>query len=139
MSLSLIKPYLRARCLAVGLAEHPEPFNQENLPSTIIDKSFQISLTSANGVKLNQNDQEMSSTVGLIFYLKGFRDPDLALDKAIEKSEALIREVEKPVNRLGVCLKNVSLSDINYEALALSNDNVVKTTINFNFVTNLNL
>lgn len=139
MSLSLVRPYFKARCLAVGLTEHPDEFNIDNIPSTIIDKSFHVGLTSANGDKLNQNDQEISAPVEVVFYYKGFRDPSDGLDKAIAKSEELIKEAERPSNRLGACIKNVNLNSIVYEALSLGNDNVIRTRIVFNIKTSLAL
>lgn len=137
MSLSLVRPYFKARCLAVGLTEHPDVFNFNNVPSTIIDYSFHVEFFSANGTRLNQNDQEITIPCEVLFYVKGYRNPAEGMDRAIAKAESLIYEVLRPVNRLGTCLKNVSLGSINFEPLSNANDNAIKTRISFNVFTSL--
>jgi hypothetical protein len=135
MSLTLVRSYFRARCVAKGLVEHPDAFNIDNIGSTIIDGSFHVGFFSANGLKLNQNDQEIEASVEVVFYTKGYRTPSDALDKAILKAEDLIKECEKPSNRIGSGIKNVFLNNIVFEPIADSNDNAIRTRISFSIIT----
>jgi hypothetical protein len=139
MSLTLVRPYFKARCLAVGLTEHTDVFNFQNVPSSIVDYSFHVEFFSANGVKLNQHDQEITIPCNVSFYVKGYRNPAEGMDKAIAKCEALIKEVLAPANRLGQCLKNVTLGSVAFEPIAASNDNSIKVQISFNVFTSLAL
>lgn len=139
MSLTLVRPYFKARCLAVGLTEHTDVFNFQNIPSSISNYSFHVEFTSASGVKLNQHDQEITIPCNVSFYVKGYRNPAEGMDKAIAKCEALIVETLLPANRLGQCLKNVTLSSVTFEPLAGSNDNTIKVQIGFTAFTSLAL
>lgn len=139
MSLSLIRPYFKARCEAVGLRSVGDAFNVDEVAASIIDMGFHVGFFNSTGIKLNQNDQEIESSVEVTFYLKGFRNPQDGFDKAVVKVEQLIREVEKPENRLGSCLKNVSLDSINIEPYSGDNDNLIKVRTAFDVVTSLNL
>lgn len=132
MSFEAIRPYFKARCEAVGLSEHDDSFNIDNIPDTIIDDSFHISFDSFNGIKSNQNDQEISVPVSVVFYKKGFRYPSEGIDNALIKAEALIKEAQSTTNRLGTVIKNVTTSDGVVEPITLANDNIVRVKIVFN-------
>lgn len=132
MSLITVKPYFTARCKAVGLKEHTDAFNDENIASTLIGDAFHIELGTFTGRKLNQNDQEVLCPVTIKFWRKGYKTPGDAVDKAVLKADELIKECLKNSNRLGTLIKNVSFDSMVPEALATSNDNVVKVTLNFN-------
>lgn len=132
MSFEAIRPYFKARCEAVGLSEHDDSFNIDNIPDTIIDDSFHVSFDSFNGIKSNQNDQEISVPVSVVFYKKGFRYPSEGIDNALIKAEALIKEAQSTTNRLGTVIKNVTTSDGVVEPITLANDNIVRVKIVFN-------
>lgn len=131
MSFESVRPYFAARCTAVGLKEHKDAFNDENIPSTYLDGSFHVLLNGFDGIKLNQNDQESRCKVAVSFWLKGFRTPSEGLDRAVAKSELLLKETLKNSNRLGQCIKNVVFNDVSYSALSDDNDNAIKVTMNF--------
>lgn len=139
MSLSSVRSYFRSRCLAVGLKEHADAFNEENIASTYLDNSFHVMLNGFSGIKLNQNDQEVRCGVIVSFWIKGFRNPTEGLDRAVSKSELLIKETLKNSNRLGQCLKNVVFLDVAYAALSEDNDNAIKVTLNFEALTILEI
>lgn len=137
MSMTLVRSYFRSRCLAVGLKEHTDAFNDENIPSTYLDNSFHVLLNDFSGVKLNQSTQEINCDVTVSFWVKGFRNPTAGLDSAVSKSETLLKEVLKNSNRLGQCLKNVVFNNVSYEALSDDNDNAIKVTMSFTAFTDI--
>lgn len=139
MSFTLARSYLRARCKAVGLTEHVDAFNTMNIPSNIIDKSFQLGAPTGASRKLNQNDHEFNINMELVVYVKGYRSPADGLDRCIEIVENLVKEIEKPSNRLGTCLKNVVCDSLNFEAIDESNDNVIRARVGCVAVTSLAL
>lgn len=139
MSFSLVRSYFRARCKSVGLSEHLDAFNSSNIPSTIMDKSFYLGSPVISSRKLNQNDHEFDIVMDMSVFFKGYRDPSEGLDRAIESIELLVKEIEKPSNRLGACIKNVVTQNIAMEAIADSNDNAIRVRISCNVITSLGL
>lgn len=136
----LIRKYFVDRCKAIGLTEWTDAFNYENIPSNLINYSFFIESPVFEGVKAISNyDQEINCRVEVKFFIKGYRTPKEAMDKAIEKSEALLKEVLKPTNRLGQCLKNVVFNSVNVEPFAGSNDNLIMVTASFTAFTSLKI
>jgi hypothetical protein len=131
MSMTAVRSYFKSRCLAVGMKEHDDGFNEDNVASTVLDNSFHILLGNFSGRKLNQSDQEMDCSVTVSFWVKGFRKPNEGIDKAVLKSEALLKETLKNSNRLGQSIKNISLGGVSFSALSDDNDNAVKCTMSF--------
>ena len=139
MSLEAVRPYFRARCEAVGMSEHENSFDIDNVPDTIIDDTFFIQFNSFNGIKANQNDQEISIPVGIIFFKTGYRYSSDGIDNALLKVEALIKEVQKPTNRLGTVIKNVTTGSCLIEPISQSNDSTIRVNLVFNLIMTLQL
>lgn len=139
MSLDAIRPYFRARCEAVGLIEHENSFDINNIPDTIIDDTFHIQFNSFNGIKANQNDQELSIPVTIVFFKNGYRYSYEGIDNALIKAEALIKEVQKPANRLGTIIKNVTTGSCLIEPISQSNDSTIMVNLIFNVIMTLQL
>ena len=137
MSLTLVKPYFITQCKAASLKEWPYAFNIENVPNSIIDNSFHVLLNTVDGIKLNQHVQELNCGASVTFWIKGYKDPSSGLDKAIAKSEELLKLCLKPSNRIGTCVKNIILNSVNFDRLADSNDNAIKVTMIFTALTSL--
>jgi hypothetical protein len=137
MSMTLVKAYFAARCRAVGLSEHTDGFNEENIAASNIDNSFHILLGSFSGRKLNQSDQEIDCPVIVSFWVKGFADPAEGIDRAVQLGETLLKETLKNSNRLGQCLKNVTFSSMSVEPLSTDNDNAIKVSMSFTAFTSL--
>lgn len=134
MSLTAVRPFIRSVANSKGFREWTDAFNIENIPSTILNKSYHIANPTFNGVRLNQLDQEVESNVELKLIFKGYRNPADAIDTAISDSENLLKEMLKPANRVGQAgvnnIKNVVLDSIGLEQFDISNDNVVVATVN---------
>ena len=141
MSLLSARRYFRARLAGVGLKEWADSFNTSNIPANIIDKSFHISQGQVDGVKLNQHVQEMTSSIEIKVYLKGFKDTSSGLENSIKMSEDLIKESVAPRNRLTQSdgLKNVTFESVTFNALEDSNDNIIVTNLKFKVLTILGL
>ena len=74
MSLSGARSYLRSRANSIGLKEWSGGFNFENIPSTLINRSYHIQSGTGSGVKLNQNDQEITFSQTVRIFIKGYKD-----------------------------------------------------------------
>jgi hypothetical protein len=137
MSITLVRSYFVDRCKTVGLTEHRDAFNDENVALSLLNEKFFVRLNTFNGIKLNQTDQEINCDVEVVFWLKGGIDPVSGLDKAVIKAENLLKEALKHSNRLGQCIKNVVFNSVSFDRLAESNDNTVKVTANFTAFTSI--
>ena len=139
MSLVHIRPYFRARMNALGFREWTDAFNIENIPSNILDRSYHIESNSVAGDSIHMEDQELNGTVNIKVFIKGYRTPADAVDKAMEYGDSIITECCKASNRLVGNLKNVVLNSLSIEPLALTNDNSAILTIAFNVFTILDV
>ena len=138
MSMTLVRKYFVDRCKAEGMTEHKEPFTDENIPNTLQNKSFQVTLGEFTGVKpINNRDQEMNCPVTVNIFVKGFQNPTEGIDTAVDRAEKLVKECLKAKNRLGTCVKNVNLNSVLPEALSQSNDNVIRVKLGFTVFTSL--
>lgn len=137
MSVTAARAYFRARGAAINLKEWKDGFNFENIPTSIINKSFHITQGVATGVKLNQNDQEMIFPVTVEIFTKGYKDVASAIDSSIELSEDLIIECLTPTTRLtqSTGIKNIIFESVSYEPLSNSNDNSVIAKVTFRVLT----
>lgn len=138
MSMDLVKPYFRLRCAEVGLTKHPEPFNENNIPATLIDYAYQLNFSSVDNLKFNPGTTlDLTMPIEVIFYVKGYRDPDEGQDRAIVKAQELIVASLATATRLGADIKNVVFQSMRIEPLASSNDNVIRVRLTFNTITTL--
>ncbi|MCA9313680.1 hypothetical protein KDA08_05220 [Candidatus Saccharibacteria bacterium] len=133
MSLANIYPYFRARLKSLGYTEWQDAFNRDNIPASIINKSFHILTPSILGSSINQNHQNTSTTVSIQFVIKGYRYPSEAKEKAMLETERIIKDVCKIVNRTSVLL-NVIFEGSTMDALNTSDDNIVLVDMEFTAV-----
>jgi len=132
MSLSDVRKYFVDRCKSQGLVEWKQPFQDMDMPNTVTNKSFQVTLGEFTGVKaINNRDQEMNCPATVSIYFKGFQNPTEGVDQAVENAEKLLKECLKAKNRLGTCVKNVILNSVLPEALSDSNDNIIRVKLGF--------
>lgn len=142
MSFSTIPIYLRALLPNVDadFKEWDDAFNIENIPSTILDKSWHVGYSSFTYQGSAQNCLGYSCPVTLSLFLKGYRHPQEAIDSALFFADAITKEVCKPSNRLNQAyIKNVLPGTIRMRALAQDNDNTVVLELGFNFNVYLHL
>lgn len=141
MSLTEVRPYFRARLEAVGLTEWDDAFNVDNIPDTLIDGSFHISASPIRNVTLSQNDLQLEHEVSIKTFIKGYAQPKDALDKAMERLDAILKEVLKPSNRVTGTggLRNVLFLSSEILPMAESQDNVVLVNVVFRVQINLDV
>lgn len=133
MTFSAVLPYFRARITAQGFTEWTEPFDAENIPSTLIDKAFHIDPPTFSGVVRDMNTQEFDATVAVSLFFKGFREPALALDESLVKAESAIVSCLNPVNFEGTELTGVFVNSVEFAAFDDElNDNIVVALMTFN-------
>jgi hypothetical protein len=142
MSLTGVRSYLRARSRELDLKEWKDGFNTNNIPETILNKSFQIDMSDVTqGIRRNQSDQEVSMPCTLKVFLKGYKNPADAIDSAVLIVENLVKKCCNPTTALtqGDGIKNVSFDSARYEPISDSNDNAVVATAVFRFLVTINV
>lgn len=130
MGLANVYPYFRARMKAQGFKEHDDGFNRDNIPSTVIDKSFHILTSVGSGGSVNQNHQDVSSDVNVRFILKGYRKPTEAKERAMQQIENCVKEICNIRNRTA-SLFNIVFDGYEMDELSDSNDNIIIVDMSF--------
>lgn len=132
MSWSLVRPYFKTHLEARSHQEWPDGFNTENIPSSLLDKSYHVDINPIVGNSQNQSDQESTLTVTVKTFYKGYRYPQEAKDVAISEAEEIMKLCVKPSNRtLTTGLLNVVFDDLDIDAIGESNDNAVVATASY--------
>lgn len=141
MSITSARSYFRARCNTLGFKEWKDGFNLDNIPSTILNRSYHITQGIISGVSLNQNDQVMDFPITVELFTKGYKDVASAIDSSIELTEDLIIECVKPANRLTQTtgIKNIIFESATFDQLDNTNDNSIIAKLNFRVITILGL
>jgi|GEM_PF-3715864 len=90
MSVNIAFEYLESKVNAIGFTQWEPPFNKEDIASTLIDKSYHISLISTD--KESQGNQTITMRHGfeVSLFLKGFRDTKEDAHQLLEIAEGAI-------------------------------------------------
>jgi hypothetical protein len=131
VSIKSIRPFFAARLEAIGFREWRDGFVFENIPETILDKSFHVYLETISGSPIDQKDQSLTGLVVIRVFFRGYRDVTEAIDESISSTEAIVKEVCKVSNRTSEGLLNVVFDGVDYEPLTAQNDNSVLVTLRF--------
>lgn len=135
MSWSNIRPYFNAILEAKGYREWDDAFAVDNIPDTVMDKSYHVGMGPFDGIKQSQLDQETACTVVLRTYYKGYARPQEALDLAISETETIMKECVK-VQQVGGRVSTAGILNVVFNEAALdpidaSNDNAIVVTSNY--------
>lgn len=133
LSLELVRPYFRTRLNALSYTEWADGFGIDNIPDTILDRSYHIQ--HGNIVQRSRGGSDIVYVVPItinVFY-KGFRDVSTAIDQGMAGAEAIVNACVKQANYTNP-IKIVEFGGFTVEPLDESNDNTVKAVINFNAV-----
>ena len=133
--LSLVRVYFRTRMESLGYVEWRDGFNFENIPSTLLDRSFHIESGDVVPTASSHQVHEFSSPVTIRVYLKGFLDPVEAIDNAFDSADDIMMEILLPSNRIGLNVKDIVPTNISVKPLSDQNDNSVLLELSFEGVT----
>lgn len=133
MSLSNVRGYFRTHFKAASFTEWKDGFNRDDIPHSVINKSFHILNPTITQVNHNQLDLSLNETVECQFVLKGYRTPADAIDDAHTEIETLLKSTLGHENRTKSTagIKNVVLDNIDIEPYSEDNDNMVRVTMRF--------
>lgn len=135
MALTDVRNYFRNRMYALGYNEWTDEFNIENIPSTILDKTYHVESGDIASTASNHQPHRFDCPVTIRLFLKGYDNPVSAVDDAYVHCEDVLAEVLLPANRLSDDIHDVQPVNIAVEPLTASNDNSVVLVITFNAIT----
>ena len=128
MSFTDLRPYFQARLAAVDpdFREWEDGFNVDNIPSTILDKSWHLRFDPFSYVGTAHTCLSFDCGLTMSVFFKGYRNPQEAIDSALFFADAIIKECTNPVHRLNQPkIKNVLPSTVAVRELGATNDNAV--------------
>ena len=131
MSWDQVYSYFSSKLESIGCTEWDISFDEENIPSTLIDKSFTQSVVSITGIETTNQSIETVISHQVRIYYKGFRTPRDAEKESLAKAEEAVTACVSHLAQTGV-FKGVYFTDLSLEPLSdVSNDNIVVAIIRF--------
>ena len=124
MSFASVRPYFRTQLESLGFIEWTDSFAIDNIPSTILDGRFHMLFDNISPLQLGGDTQDLDISMTLRVFRKGFRNASYAIDQLAIDGDNIIANVLKPINRLGIIIKNVKLNSVNIEPYGPSDDNI---------------
>jgi hypothetical protein len=90
MSVNIAFEYIEAKVTGEGFTQWVEPFDKENIASTIIDQSFHVALVST--VRENQGNQSITMRHGfeVSLFFKGYRNTKAEAHELLARAESVI-------------------------------------------------
>lgn len=122
-----------------GFEEWKDAFNIENIPSSRLNKSFHTNLSRVTKRTLEQNMLQMTSSVEVTWFIKGFKYPKDAKTEAYKLIEKLYIKLLNVVVRTTSGVTNIIPVDTTIEAINVTNDNIVIVKMSFDVLTYLDL
>ena len=134
MSITNVVPYFRTVMNSLGHREWTDAFNDDDIPRTVLDRSYHIELGALANDKQNQDLIEVVQSVAVKLYVKGFRNTADGRDKSAQYMDAIIKKALEDDRRAQsyAGVKNVRLVGGDIGELSTDNDNAMRVTINFN-------
>lgn len=140
MSLKPIRKYFKDRFLDAEMLkrggaeyiEHTDAFNTDNIGSFNLDKAYHIFYGSASTSALNHLTTKDTVKATVSIFSKGFRDPNEALDDAMDFANNYRIQCIKPkFATTGQFIKNVVCSSIEASPINQENDNSIVVRLQF--------
>lgn len=131
MSLVSVLPYFRDCLCSLDYEEWVTELDSDVPPSTIIERSFRLEIGNIIANPARHTTFNFVFPVQLDLYFKTYRDQAEGTDCALERIEEVLCCILAAERRYGSDLKSISPSSIVFEAIADSNDNVMKAIIDF--------
>jgi len=135
MSVSSIRQYFKDSFARVDSSriEWRDAFNTENVPETILEKSYHIAFGSTSAVTLADSSLDLTIPVDVTFWVRGYLDSTEAIDTAMDLAESLSLDAITVDNSMyyNGFIKRVALINIDLAPIDASNDNIVKVVVGF--------
>jgi hypothetical protein len=132
MSVTSVLDYFKTGYETIGFVEWTDPFNIENIPSTVLEKAFHVELGTGVPKTHTQTLLEVLLPVTVKSFRKGYRNAASALRACSADVDTVMNELMKAENRFTQStIKNVLLSRFSFDRLGTTNDNIAILSMEF--------
>lgn len=135
MALIDVRPYFRTKLESLGFVEWRTEFNVENIPRTLLTKSYHIESGIIAPTASNHQVHKFNCPIVIRVFLKGYLDPASAIDDAYISAQSILSAILPPAQRLNATVNDVVPTSIAVNPLNDANDNSVILEIGFDAVT----
>jgi hypothetical protein len=131
-------PYLRQVLNDLGYHEHEDEFDQDNIASTVIDKTYMITPQGLRSSRSSHLTFEWTFPVVVTLFFSGYRKPSEAVDGSLEQIELFLDEVLDVSERYSVQgLADLYPTSIDFNPVDQSNDTIVQASIGLTAIINM--
>jgi len=123
MALTDVRTYFRGKLDALGYSEWSDGFNSENIPQSLLDKSYHLEIGTITSATSSHLTYTFSYPLTVKIFLKGYVDPSGAIDDAILQSESILASILDTASRVGLDIKDVIPGTVDVLQFDASNDN----------------
>ena len=134
MSLTKILPYFSDCLNSLSYEEWNTELDSESPPNTILEKSFQTKMGSITIESASHTTFKNTVPIELNLWFKTYADPAKGLNDALQKVEEVLCCLLDAKTRYGSDIKSISPTNIVFEAIDATNDNVLKAVLDFDVV-----
>ena len=130
--ISAILAYARARMISLGFIEWEDAFNFDNIPNTLLDTSFHLSLGTLTRKNEHMDNVHIDAPFVVRLFSRSFVDTKQGRDAAISSADIVIDEFIKADNRLNSDdIKTIFFDSMNIGPLTKANDNSLIVQLDF--------
>lgn len=134
MALELVRPYFRSRINALEFKEWKDGFASNNIPQTIIDRSYHLRHGTVSKRLSSSTDIVYVIPITVNAFFKGYKDVSSGIDRAMAGAEAIINDcvyIPNYVNPIKI-VEFVGFTVEPYDEI--KNDNIIRAVIDFNVI-----
>lgn len=132
MSLSAIRPLIRARMNSLGFKEHTDAFDDLNRPQKKLDKLYRLNTSTVTSGPSSQTTHEFDMDVEIVITLRGTGDKNVALvDRAYSVADTVNADILSIAVRNGEVVKDIVPTSISIDPYSVSDDNDLILTMGF--------
>lgn len=137
MEFAEVRTQLRDKLIGLGYQEWTDASIDVDVPDTIIENSFRVTVTGGTGRPLNMHVLFVEHDVKLSLWKKGFLSEVEAQDKALESVEEILCSVLEPAFRTLTRFKKIDFDGYTITPISEDNSHVAKIEMNFKIQTGL--
>lgn len=133
MALAGVLPAIANEIRGAGFVEWKDAFPIDNIPSTIIDRSFHVEMGTVSSTAANQRSHVFRMPITVQVLRRGFRDAHAAREGCMIDSDLILAALLSESFRFSIVddVKNLSPLSIDLSPISSSNDNDFILTLRF--------
>lgn len=138
MSLSLLIPYVRNKLQGLGYTEHTDEFDGDNIPATVMDKTFKLNPGSLSAQRASSKDYLWTYPLEIEIFFRGYNYPSAAVDGAFVEVEKIMDEVFDIADRYSQSgIRDIYPTGVSFEPFSSDNDSIVRVKIDMSAQINI--